>query len=634
MTLFDFAKKNILRDKNKYIYYFINCTFSVFIFFLFSMLSFHPAMSIIDKQSTMGLILALGEIIAVLFTLTFISYSVSCFLKSRSKQFGVITILGASKKQLNKLIFFENMIVGWFSILCGITLGMVFSKLFLTVANRVIGVDDFTFYFPVKALILTILVLGFIFFCIAYFTPKAIRKEKIIKLIKAEISGEKKEKLFVFITVDISLIPLVSWSFISKSELAMFLQNSTLFLLVIFITILITTYLIFAIYMRVKINLAKKSCNYYKKTNMLSLSNMKSVMRSNTQSLTLTAILYAISFFSLIIMFSMSNNVLQETEKITPYAFTYYSFDETKPVEEDLNYIESSLQKLNGYKKIQFKLYRAMEGEFRTTIISESEYNRILAFIGRYSIEIADDEVYLVSGNAGKFVNDIPQEINNLFEELGVDPIINGKTDKPIVLSGYTKSVSVVSDKTFNLINGKLESTDIYAYDFDNWQENKNVSEEIEKHFEEAFNRRELSVASAYCYLKNSQLQNNLTLYIGGILCFAFILAVASLIYSRLYSNIEKECEKYRGIVKTGLSKRELAVILDSNVRLVLILPFIVAVIYLWCGVFFAERYAVISNVKTSMYCTVILFVLQLIYYEVIQRVYRNTIFERVFIEV
>ena len=107
MTLFDFARKNITRDSRSYVFYFANCVFSVFVFFLFTVLSFHPAMSVIDEDSTMGLILALGEAVSVGFSVCFISYSVSCFLKSRSRQFGLITILGASKKQLNKLVFLE-----------------------------------------------------------------------------------------------------------------------------------------------------------------------------------------------------------------------------------------------------------------------------------------------------------------------------------------------------------------------------------------------------------------------------------------------------------------------------------------------------------------------------------------------
>ena len=172
MTLFEFACKNISRDRRNYIFFFVNCVCSVFVFFLFSVLSFHPALQIIDDHSTMGLILATGEVISVVFSICFISYSMGCFLKARSRQLGVITILGASKKQLNRLIFLENMLVGILSIFTGILLGLVFSKFFLDIANIMIGVSDFTFYFPFHAILLTVGIMGLVFLGIAYFTPK------------------------------------------------------------------------------------------------------------------------------------------------------------------------------------------------------------------------------------------------------------------------------------------------------------------------------------------------------------------------------------------------------------------------------------------------------------------------------
>ncbi len=84
-----------------------------------------------------------------------------------------------------------------------------------------------------------------------------------------------------------------------------------------------------------------------------------------------------------------------------------------------------------------------------------------------------------------------------------------------------------------------------------------------------------------------SQLQNNLTLYIGSMLCFTFILAVASFIYSRLYSELDVECKKYKGIVKIGLSKKELSSGLSKVTSLILWVSFFVALIYLWIGIYF-----------------------------------------------
>lgn len=179
MTLFEFAWKNISRDRRNYMYYFANCVFSVFVFFLFSVLSFHPALEVIDTNSAMGLTLAVGEAVSVAFSICFISYSMRCFLKNRSRQLGLITLLGASEKQLNRLVFMENMLVGILSIVTGILLGMVFSRFFLDIANRMIGVSEFVFYFPAQAMLLTAAVMGFVFFGIAYFTPKCIRKKEL-----------------------------------------------------------------------------------------------------------------------------------------------------------------------------------------------------------------------------------------------------------------------------------------------------------------------------------------------------------------------------------------------------------------------------------------------------------------------
>ena len=137
MSLFDFAKANILRDFRNYFYYFLNCSFSVLIFFLFCVLSFHPALSIVGQNSTIKLVLYLAQGVSFLFSLAFLSYSVGVFLKGRSRQFGLLRIIGASKKQLNRLIFFENMIIGLMALITGIIGGFILTKLFLMIVIKI-----------------------------------------------------------------------------------------------------------------------------------------------------------------------------------------------------------------------------------------------------------------------------------------------------------------------------------------------------------------------------------------------------------------------------------------------------------------------------------------------------------------
>jgi len=42
-------------------------------------------------------------------------------------------ILGMSRKQLRRLLFLENMIIGFLAVICGIFAGLVFSKLLLMI---------------------------------------------------------------------------------------------------------------------------------------------------------------------------------------------------------------------------------------------------------------------------------------------------------------------------------------------------------------------------------------------------------------------------------------------------------------------------------------------------------------------
>ena len=115
------------------------------------------------------------------------------------------------------------------------------------------------------------------------------------------------------------------------------------------------------------------------------------------------------------------------------------------------------------------------------------------------------------------------------------------------------------------------------------------------------------------------------------MLSFVFLLAVASFLYSRLYSQLAAECKKYRGIVKIGLSKKELSAVLNRVTASILWIPFAVALIYLWIGILISERYAIVSNVPIAFWCTVVLFVLQTGIYFAVNTSYRRAVFQKVY---
>ena len=216
LTLFNFAYNNIKRDFKTYLYHFFSCVFSVFIFFLFSNLAMHPALKIVDSGSTIGIILFMASIISMLFSFVLILYSVGNFLKNRSKQFAILNIIGASKGQFNTLIFFENIIISIFALLIGIIMGLVFSKIFLMIAQSLIDGLNLYFYFPLTPLILTVFLMGGLFLLISLIAPVILRKKKIIDLLKKEELAEKNHFLLSLIAV-IIILPITIYLHIQRN---------------------------------------------------------------------------------------------------------------------------------------------------------------------------------------------------------------------------------------------------------------------------------------------------------------------------------------------------------------------------------------------------------------------------------
>lgn len=629
MTLFEFAWKNISRDKRNYIYYFINCVFSVFVFFLFSVLSFHPALNIIDTNSAMGLTLAVGEGICVMFSICFISYSMRCFLKNRSRQLGLITILGASKKQLQRLIFMENILVGMLSVITGIVLGLVFSKFFLDIANWLIGVSDFTFYFPLQAIVVTVIVMGMVFLGIAYFTPKGIRKKEVVKLFKAEMKDDKSQKLLPVLVTFLVLVIVLLWVFTGNSSLSRSLQESIFLPFALALAVITGTYLLFSYGMRIWMHWQRKSRHNVR---LLMIGDQRAKQKTNAQSMTISAVLYAISFFAVIVLFSMSANVKTETEKILPYALMYNTWTNEADRVHDLAVIEQELQNLPSYNKITISLWYP-DTNTRYAMLSQKQYNQIMQFLGRDSLSLSENGIYLVTGNADTFLQEIPQPIEQILKSNGWNLSVEGKTDAVITLTGFTNGICVVPDQVLRALQPQMTKKTITAFSYADWEKYSEIPETIFTALEDSIQKGEINVVSAYLYYRSSQIQNNLTLYIGGMLSFVFILAVASFIYSRLYSELDLECKKFKGIIKIGLSKKELSVILHRFTFLILCVPFGVALLYLWIGIFIMERFTLISNIPVALGFTAILLLLQTIIYFWIRQSYRQTIFSNVYSE-
>ena len=83
--------------------------------------------------------------------------------------------------------------------------------------------------------------------------------------------------------------------------------------------------------------------------------------------------------------------------------------------------------------------------------------------------------------------------------------------------------------------------------------------------------------------------------------------------------------------MKIGLSRKELSTVLSRLVFLILCVPFGLALVYLWIGVFITEQFALVSTIPVALGFTAVLLILQIVLYVWIRTSYRKTVFQKVF---
>lgn len=190
MTFRQFAYRNVVRNRRIYAAFFMASVFSVMVFFLYSMLLFHPTIEdrFIQEIAIMGM--GVAEIILYIFTAFFLFYSMRAFLQARSKEFGILLHLGMEKRQINRLIYTETMLIGITSIGIGIVLGYTFSKFFFMIVREIVMLPALPLYLSWQPFALTIGAFLSLFIIISFIAPVFIKSGKIADLIRGEMSDK------------------------------------------------------------------------------------------------------------------------------------------------------------------------------------------------------------------------------------------------------------------------------------------------------------------------------------------------------------------------------------------------------------------------------------------------------------
>ncbi|MEC3032280.1 ABC transporter permease, partial [Bacillus thuringiensis] len=582
MTFWQFAFKNVTRNARAYFAYFVSSAFSIAIFFSFAVYLFHPKLHMTDVNYSLNILMTISEVVIVFFSFFFLLYSIGTFLKVRKKQFGILTVLGISQKQLKRLIFIENMLIGALSIFFGIQLGVVFSQFFLLVTAKITHVPGLYLYPPTSAIVLTIIIFLGLFILVSSFTPMLIRTRKAVRLLKANGGKQKERKPSILVSLFGAICLFGGYAlagnpkyFVSVSpQIGVIYMVSSIFVIPMLVTI--GTYFFFSQISFLLIYILKKRRKFYmKRINMLWISDLASRIRTNINMLFIVAMLSTIAFTMITFLYGFGKFIKLEVNRTSPFPISYFSYDANPFVTEHLNWLEQQLQKEHfPYQKIEADIYETPLKEDKDIAIyndvyaiKQSDYNKLADSLRMKQLFMDDNEAYVLTGTSYITI------FNEFEQSYKRDYITLSSTNTKLRVKGYEHVNAIPSDFSYqtivlpDIIVNNLPNTvkhiSAYNYKIQNWEQTYEIAdnfiEKVQKdrnksQYEGPLIRSFESAGSLYKITSGSAA----FFLIGTFLGVIFFIGAGSVLYFRMYTDLTNEQEKYITISKIGVTDTEM----------------------------------------------------------------------------
>ncbi|RWS41126.1 ABC transporter permease [Bacillus mycoides] len=604
MTFWQFAFKNVTRNSRAYFAYFLSSAFSIAVFFSFAVYLFHPKLQNFTMISEVSGLMIFSEVVIVFFSFFFLLYSIGTFLKVRKKQFGVLTVLGISRKQLHRLVFMENMLIGILSIFFGMQFGLVFSQFFLLVTAKITHVPGIYLYWPTNAFILTTIVFLSLFIAVSSFTPMLIRTKKTVHLLKANGGKQKERKPSIFISLFGAICLLGGYILAANPkyfvainpQVGVIYMVSSIFVIPALVSI--GTYFFFSQISFLLIHLLKKRRKFYmKRINMLWISDLASRIRSNINMLFIVAMLSTIAFTMITFLYGFGKFMKLDVERNSPFTFSYFSYDANPFTTQHLDWLEKQLEDGKfSYDKIKVDLYATpVEAENGTEIyydtyaIKQSDYNKLATSLQLTQLFMNDNETYVLSGAAyvplfsafDPNYNRTHITLANTNYKLQVKGL---EIHNPLP-STFAYETLVLTDSVVNNLPNNTKHITAYNYNVENWESTYAIADELIKRVD----KDRASVEYEGALIRVFEASNSLYriksgsasyFLIGTFLGIIFFIGAGSVLYFRMYTDLTNEQEKYVTITKIGLTESEMKRSATIQLGILFFVPYIMASIH------------------------------------------------------
>lgn len=590
LKLSELVVRSMLKNMKHYYLYFFSLIFSVTLYFSFKTLRYNE--DVLGRMNTSAGASAGFEVATYLLyfiILVFVIYANHLFLKRRSKELGLYQLIGMTKGLIFRLVAIENMLLFSGAVLIGIGLGFLTSRFFGMILMKVIGenvVLGLTFSW--EAVIVTLFIFGAMLLIVLIQLFLMIRSQTLLQMFQASNKSDESIRKFSWFHMLMGFIGL-ALIYYGYSESTVLFEGSgqTLLerMLLVLVSTILGTYLIFRYSVALIINLWRtKKKGYLSRADIVALMPIMHRMKSSASSLTLIAVITAISLGINTLSFISYYTIDKTTENTIPsdfvitneVAYEAIKGEDELSAEEKRQLFENALtQEGIEYDKKAYE-YAIIHTDFRQLLAQEKDRDnigfdimsntRVLAAsaVGENlkANEMIVKNFNTYTTNIMKFTTDKYLTIPTINEDLKVIRY----DEKSLLANHFGLSmypVVIVADETYEKISSKTQEINT-EYHF-NMAKDENLQRADELYVETGANVKRVISDEITDYqvsqfdFKQSQMQGlGLTMFITAFLGLAFLVASGSILYFKQMSEAEMESGSYTVLRKIGYSEQDL----------------------------------------------------------------------------
>ncbi|OAB45734.1 ABC transporter permease [Paenibacillus antarcticus] len=639
MTLFSIARKTIRQNFSNYFLYFASMIFSIVIYFVFVSLKYDQTIQASsDTSPKINSVFSGAAVVLIIFVAVFIWYSNSFFTRKRKKEVGLYSLLGVRKKQIGRMLFYENFIMGCLALIVGILLGSVLSKFFVTILMKIMGYNAIVnFTISLEAIINTIIVFMIITLITSFHGYRLIYRFKLIELFQADKEGEQEPRTsFIIALISILLIGIGYWLAL-QNMLDSAIWRKIGFLvtpLIIIITVILGTYLLFSSLTVYLLKVSRKNKKkYWNGINLIGTSQLLFRIKGNARTLTIIAVLSATTLTAVGAAYSLYYNNRSNVEMADPSSMMFIAEDNnideqvngmiTNSKDHDLIYHEaiSTLQVDADVTNLNSEFY---SNDMIYTVVSNRDFNTIAKLQGRNDVlslqanEAAVlDAMYseqmspvYVGATISLKVND--RDENVTFKHLKKYSIFNYRT------AGTT---IVVSDELFAGLAKEIQPENMLIYKITNEDNAEHLTKGVQ-----AIMPDEARLSSFYADYTAGLESSGLLIFMGGFLGLVFLTATGSIIYFKQLTEANSDKERYEILHKIGVNKKEIRLVIAKQMAFIFGLPLIAGIAHCAVALTALSRLLQINLVIPVMICMAVYTCIYIAYYFLTVNAYYQTV--------